>query len=112
MSDPIEAARSLAKFAAEHDRFDLMNAASGLAEEIERLRKAVEDERDACAKIAEGETRGDLRSWPWIAHDYDNVSTQAQLADGIASAIRARSKANSNSRSGMVRNSTDRFAGE
>ena len=61
------------------------------AAEIERLRSALAAEREACAKIAEGNINGDLRTWPHQSGDYDNVSVQSRLADAIAAAIRARS---------------------
>jgi hypothetical protein len=47
-------------------------------------------EREACAKIAEGEINGDFRSWPHQPGDYDNVCMQSKLADAIAASIRNR----------------------
>ena len=53
--------------------------------------EGVRMEREACARIAEGNINGDLRTWPHQSGDYDNVSVQSRLADAIAAAIRARS---------------------
>lgn len=49
-------------------------------------------EREACAKIAEGEINGDFRTLAGQPGDYDNVCVQSKLAGSIASAIRARGK--------------------
>ena len=61
------------------------------ADVAEAIDKAIAAEREACAKIAEGDINGDLRTWPHQSGDYDNVSVQSRLADAIAAAIRARS---------------------
>ena len=58
---------------------------------MEAARRYALAEREACAKIAEGNINGDLRTWPHQSGDYDNVSVQSRLADAIAAAIRARS---------------------
>ena len=61
------------------------------ADLAEAIDKAISAEREACAKLAEGEINGDFRSWPHQPGDYDNVCVQSKLADAIAAAIRARS---------------------
>jgi hypothetical protein len=57
---------------------------------VEYAQEQVAAEREACAKLAEGEINGDFRSWPHQPGDYDNVCMQSKLADAIAASIRNR----------------------
>jgi hypothetical protein len=66
-------------------------AGCGCADMIQdAIDAAVAAEREACAKLAEGEINGDFRSWPHQPGDYDNVCMQSKLADAIAASIRNR----------------------